>query len=71
VNIDIARRDLGALLSGGVVDRQLTALWLTSDTPWAFEAASDARATLRSHGAVMTRGFDGGTRTYIPSSVFG
>ena len=67
----LGRRLLAVLLSGQQTGRPLKAMWLTAADDWAFAAASDAGATLKGHGAVMTRGalcYDG---AYLLSGVFG
>ena len=67
----LGRRALVALLSGAVTGRCCTARWLTAATPWAFEAAAEARASLKGHGAVMTRGTWPLLQAWLPSGVFG
>jgi len=67
----VARQVLSELLSGRATGRSLTARWLTEATPWAFEAAADAGASLKGYGAVMTRGSLRLEGAYLPSGVFG
>lgn len=70
VDDGVAARLLGALL-GGSIGRAVNAQWLTSHCPWAFLAAVAAGASLKAHGALMTRGTLRLASPYVPSGVFG
>lgn len=67
----LGRRLLAALLAGQVTGRPLTARWLTAAEPWAFAAANDAGASLKGHGAVMTRGRPRQDGAYLPNGALG
>jgi ribosomal protein S18 acetylase RimI-like enzyme len=67
----LAARALAALLSGCTTGQPLTASWLTDATPWAFQAAAEARARCVGWGALMLRGAWPAERNYLPSEVFG